>query len=150
MKNLDNWLDNLYPRFGVVKHDKKTHFFGGRLVQTHYQLINTLQLSKDEVQEFLQESLDFAQLLRDNPAVVRYYIKYPDIDEFEPMQKPMLDKNDVVYNLMCINDNFTKTKYYQEFLHDLLASYYKNLKNYPRSRQLQCAFQQTFIPWWYG
>lgn len=125
----DNWLDNLYPNFGVVKHDKKTHFFGGRLVQTHYQLINTLQLSKDEVREFLQESLDFAQLLRDNPAVVRHYIKYPDIDEFEPMQKPMLDKNDVVYNLMCINDNFTKTKYYQEFLHDLLASYYKNLKN---------------------
>ena len=125
----DNWLDNLYSRFGVVKHDKKTHFFGGRLVQTHYQLINTLQLSKDEVQEFLQDSLDFAQLLRDNPAVVRYYIKYPDIDEFEPMQKPMLDKNDVVYNLMCINDNFTKTKYYQEFLIDLLRSYYKNLKN---------------------
>ena len=125
----ENWLDNLYPRFGVVKHDKKTHFFGGRLVQTHYQLINTLQLSKDEVREFLQESLDFAQLLRDNPAVVRHYIKYPDIDELEPMQKPMLDKNDVVYNLMCINDNFTNTKYYQEFLIDLLRSYYKNLKN---------------------
>lgn len=126
---LDNWLDNLYPNFGVVKHDKKTHFFGGRLVQTHYQLINTLQMSKDEVLEFLQESLKFAQLLRDNPAVVRHYIKYPDIDVFEPMARPMLDKNDVVYNLMCINDNFTKTKYYQEFLHDLLASYYKNLKN---------------------
>lgn len=126
---LDNWLDNLYPNFGVVKHDKKTHFFDGRLVQTHYQLINTLQLSKDEVKEFLQDSLEFAQLLRENPAVVRYYIKYPNIDEFEPMQKPMLDKNDVVYNLMYINDNFTKTKYYQEFLHDLLASYYKNLKN---------------------
>lgn len=125
----DNWLDNLYPNFGVVKHDKKTHFFDGRLVQTHYQLINTLQLSKDEIKEFLQESLDFAQMLRNNPAVVRYYIKYPDIDEFEPMNQQMLDKNDVVYNLMCINDNFIKTKYYQEFLHDLLASYYKNLKN---------------------
>lgn len=125
----DNWLDNLYPKFGVVKHDKKTHFFDGKLVQTHYQLINTLQLSKNEVKEFLQESLDFAQLLRNNPAVVRHYIKYPDIDEFEPMNQPMLNKNDVVYNLMCINDNFTKTKYYQEFLHDLLASYYKNLKN---------------------
>lgn len=125
----DNWLDNLYPKFGVVKHDKKTHFFDGKLVQTHYQLINTLQLSKNEVKEFLQESLDFAQLLRNNPVVVRYYIKYPDIDKFEPMNQPMLDKNDVVYNLMCINDNFAKTKYYQEFLHDLLASYYKNLKN---------------------
>ncbi len=125
----DNWLNNLYPDFGVVKHDKKTHFFGGRLVQTHYQLINTLQLSKEEVQAFLQESLDFAQLLRNNPAVVRHYIKYPDIDKLEPMSKPMSDKNDVVYNLMCINDDFTNTRYYQEFLTDLLRSYYKNLKN---------------------
>lgn len=72
---LDNWLDNLYPNFGVVKHDKKTHFFGGKLVQTHYQLINTLQLSRDEMREFLQDSLDFAQMLRDNPAVVRHFIK---------------------------------------------------------------------------
>ena len=45
------------------------------------------------------------------------------------MDKPMSSKNDVVYNLMCVNDNFTKTKYYQEFLIDLLRSYYKNLKN---------------------
>lgn len=126
---LDNWLDNLYPNFGVVKHDKKTHFFGGRLVQTHYQLINTLQMSKDEVREFLDESLDFAQKLRDNPAVVRHFIKYPNVDELDPMTIPMTDKNDIVYNLMCINDNFTQTKYYQEFLIDLLRSYYKNLKN---------------------
>ncbi len=125
----EDWLQHLYPRFGVVKHDKKTHFFDGRMVQTHYQLINTLQLSKDEVAEFLEPSLDFAQKLRDNPAVVRYYIKYPDINEMEPLSEPMLSKNDVVYNLMCVNDNFTKTKYYQEFLHDLLKSYYKNLKN---------------------
>lgn len=126
---LEHWLDNLYPNFGVVKHDEKTHFFVGRLVQTHYQLLNTLQLSKDEVKEFLQPSLDFAQMLRDCPEVVRYYIKYPDIDELEPLKKPMCSKNDVVYNLMCINDNFTKTKYYQEFLVDLLRAYYKNLKN---------------------
>lgn len=126
---LDNWLDNLYPEFGLVKHDKKTHFFGGRLVQTHYQLINTLQLSKENMKEFLKDSLEFAQLLRDNPAVVRYYIKYPDINECQPLTRAMKDKSDVVYNLMCINDNFTKTKYYQEFLYDLLASYYKNLKN---------------------
>lgn len=125
----DEWLNNLYPEFGVVKHDKKTHFFGGQLVQTHYQLLNTLQMSKDEVREFLQESLDFAQMLRDRPEVVRYYIKYPDIDEMSPMDKPLTTKNDVIYNLMCINNNFTKTKYYQEFLVDLLRSYYKNLKN---------------------
>lgn len=125
----EHWLDNLYPDFGVVKHDKKTHFFGGRLVQTHYQLLNTLQMPKDEVQEFLQPSLDFAQMLRDRPEVVRYYISYPDLDELEPLNQPMRSKNDVVYHLMGINENFTKTKYYQEFLIDLLRSYYKNLKN---------------------
>lgn len=125
----DDWLDNLYPNFGVVKHDKKTHFFDGRLVQTHYQLINTLQLSKDEVKEFLQESLDFAQMLRDKPEVVRNYIKYPDIDELDPLTHQLKTKNDVVYDLMCINDNFTQTKYYREFLIDLLRSYYKNIKN---------------------
>ena len=126
--SLDDWLDNLYPDFGVVKHDKKTHYFGGRLVQTHYQLLNTLQLSMDEMREFLQESLDFAQLLRDNPAVVRNYIKYPDINEFEPFKSPMKSKSDVVYNLIALNDNFVNTKYYQEFLQDLLRAYYKNLK----------------------
>ena len=126
---LDEWLDNLYPNFGVVKHDKKTHFFEGRLVQTHYQLLNTLQMSKDEVNEFLSDSLNFAQMLRDKPEVVRYFIKYPDIDELDPLSQPMSNKNDVVYNLMSINDNFTNTKYYKEFLIDLLRSYYKNLKN---------------------
>lgn len=126
---LDNWLDHLYPNFGVVKHDKKTHFFGGRLVQTHYQLINTLQMTKDEVREFLQDSLEFAQILKSNPEVVRYFIKYPDIDTMTPLSHPMTNKNAVVYNLMCINDDFTHTKYYQEFLIDLLKAFYKNLKN---------------------
>lgn len=125
----DNWLNHLYPEFGIVKHDKKTPFFGGRLVQTHYQLLNTLQMTKEEVKDFLQPSLEFAQMLRDRPEVVRTYIKYPDLDEINALSSPMHNRNDVAYGLMCINDNFTKTKYYQEFLIDLLRAYYKNLKN---------------------
>lgn len=97
----DEWLDNLYPNFGVVKHDKKTHFFEGRLVQTHYQLLNTLQMSKDEVNEFLSEALDFAQLLRNNPEVVRYYIKYPDIDELDPLSQPMNSKSIIRLWIIC-------------------------------------------------
>ena len=127
--SLDDWLDHLYPEFGVVKFDKKTHYFEGKLVEVHYQLLNTLQLSMDEVRAFLKESLDFAQALRDRPEVVRYFIKYPDVDEMNPMTSPMLTKNDIVYNLLSVNDKFTETKYYLDFLHDLLASYYKTLKN---------------------
>ena len=79
--------------------------------------------------EFLKPSLEFAQMLRDKPEVVRHYIKYPDIDEMNPLSRAMSNKNDVVYNLLCINDNFKDTKYYKEFLVDLLRAYYKNLKN---------------------
>lgn len=125
----ENWLNHMYPQFGIVKHDKKTPFFGGRLVQTHYQLLNTLQMTEEETQEFLQPSLEFAQMLRKRPEVVRAYIKYPDIDNMHVTDKPMQSKNDVVYRLMCLNNNFTRTKYYQDFLVDLLRAYYKNLKN---------------------
>ena len=126
---LDMWFDNMYDKFGIVKHDKKTHFFEGHLVQTHYQLLNTLQLSKEDVREFLGESLEFAKKLRADPAVVRYYIKYPEIENMQPLNSVMTNDNEVVYNLLCINDRFCQTKYYRQFLDDLLRSYYKRLKN---------------------
>lgn len=42
---LRDWLKKIDSIFGVVKHEKKTSFFNGRMVQTHYQLLNTLQMS---------------------------------------------------------------------------------------------------------
>ena len=33
---LRDWLRRTDPLFGVVKHEKKTHFFDGRMVSTHY------------------------------------------------------------------------------------------------------------------
>lgn len=126
---LDQWLDNVYEEYGVVKHDKPTHFFNGNLVQSHYQLLNTLQMSKEEVREFLAESLEFAQTLKQKPEVVRYYVKYPDVENTYTMDSELTNKNDLVYNLLGINDNFANTRYYNEFVTELLTSYYKQLKN---------------------
>ena len=124
---LNEWLDNIDIMFGVVKYDKPTHYFDGRLVKTHYQLLNTLEMSYQEMEEFLAPSLDFIQKLKDNPAVVRYFIHYPHDKEIENVE--MCSKNDVVYNLMCVNDGFTKTKYYYDFLTDLIKCQYKELRN---------------------
>ena len=126
--DLEQWLDNLYPLFGIVKYDKAPHFFEGKLVQTHYQLLNTLQLSIDDMRAFLKPSLKFAQQLRTNPSVVRYYIKYPNIDDFVPFTQPISTKNDVVYNFLSVNNKFCQTKYYENFLSDLLRAFYKTLK----------------------
>lgn len=50
---LRDWLRRTDPLFGVVKHEKKTHYFDGRMVSTHYQLLNTLQMTQEEVDELL-------------------------------------------------------------------------------------------------
>ena len=122
----EQWLNNIEPTFGVVKHEKPTHFFGGRMVQTHYQLLNTLQLSQKEVDEFLAPSLEYVRQLRFNPAVLRWHIKYPEKQGISGT--PMPTKNDIVYRLLGINEDFAKTKEYAEFRGDLVKSYMTDLR----------------------
>lgn len=124
--SLEQWMEQLEPMFGIVKHEKKTHYFGGRMVQTHYQLLNTLHMGYDDVREFLEPSMQYYEMLRTDPAVVRYHIKYPKNQSFAPMS--LLSKNDIVYKLIGLNDNFCRTKLYASFLDDLTKSYIKNLR----------------------
>lgn len=126
---LDQWLDTLETTFGVVKYEKKTHFFDGRMVQTHYQLINTLQMTYEEVEQFIKPSLDYARMIKTDPAVLRHQISYqyqsPD-DTF--YTKAVTSKNDIIYRLLGMNDRFAKTKMYRNFCNDLIKSFIKNLR----------------------
>lgn len=126
---LDHWLDTLEMTFGVVKYEKKTHFFDGRMVQTHYQLINTLQMTYEEVEQFIKPSLDYARMIKTDPAVLRHQISYqyqsPD-DTF--YTKAVTSKNDIIYRLLGMNDRFAKTKMYRNFCNDLIKSFIKNLR----------------------
>ncbi len=126
---LDRWLDTLETTFGVVKYEKKTHFFDGRMVQTHYQLINTLQMTYEEVEQFIKPSLDYARMIKTDPAVLRHQISYqyqsPD-DTF--YTKAVTSKNDIIYRLLGMNDRFAKTKMYRNFCNDLIRSFIKNLR----------------------
>jgi hypothetical protein len=115
--SLVDWLKVTEPLFGIVKHEKPTHFFDGKYVQTHYQLINTLQLSNEEIQSFINPSLEYVKLLKTEPCVLRYHIKYPEDIEFEVT--PVNSKNDIVYKLLGLNDSFSKTKLYYDFKNDL-------------------------------
>lgn len=126
---LNQWLDTLETTFGVVKYEKKTHFFDGRMVQTHYQLINTLQMTYEEVEQFIKPSLDYARMIKTDPAVLRHQISYqyqsPD-DTF--YTKAVISKNDIIYRLLGMNDRFAKTKMYRNFCNDLIKSFIKNLR----------------------
>lgn len=111
--SFDEWLNNIEENFGIVKYDKKTHYFDGKMVQTHYQLLNTLQMSVDDVKEFLKPTFNYIDSIKNDPAVLRYHIKYAIKDEFEDV--PAACKKDIIYKLLSINDKFAKTKIYNDF-----------------------------------
>lgn len=122
----DQWLDNLEPTFGIVKFEKPTHFFDGDLVQTHYQLLNTLHMSREEVRELLAESADYFRQMDDNPAVFRYYVGCQCGNESPKLEFNGL--NDILYYFTAHNKWFHRTKMYHEWKQDILQSFKKNVR----------------------
>lgn len=125
---LERWLRMLEEdnNFGVVKHEKPTHFFDGRMVQTHYQLLNTLQLSQNDVDRLVKPSLDYLQLIYTDPAVLRYHIKFMSGDG-KINWDGIVTTNDVVYQMLGVTDKFAQTKMYYNFRQEVLKSFKKEL-----------------------
>ena len=123
---LDNWRNNVSSMFGVVKYDKPTHFFNGKMVQTHYQLLNTLQMTQDETEAFLKDTFDYITLLKQNPAVLRHHIKYPLSNEVDITY--IASKNDIIYKMLGVNGRFAQTRLYHDFRTDLIKSFVKSLR----------------------
>lgn len=122
----DKWLEYLEPDFGVVKYEKSPHSLDGKLVQTHYQLLNSIQFTKEEMQDFMAPTFEFINLIRVNSSVLRYWIKFHIENEIEIT--PIKSKNDVIYKMMSINQDFYKTKLYYDFVKDFVNSFVKNLR----------------------
>lgn len=126
---IEQWLQNIEDTFGIVKYEKETHFFDGRMVQCHYQLLNTLQLSYDDVEKLLKPSLDYIGAVRSDPAVLRYHIGYAfKTEEEEDEINPYKTKNDIIMKMLGINDKFAQTKIYKEFRDTLVKGFFRNLK----------------------
>lgn len=127
--SIEDWLANIEHIFGIVKYEKETHFFDGRMVQCHYQLLNTLQLSYKDVEELLKPSLAYVGAIRQDPAVLRYHIGYAFKNaEEEAELSSLTTKNEIVFKLLGINDKFSRTKIYKEFRDDIVKGFFRNLK----------------------
>ena len=72
-KNIKQWAAHTDGTFGVVKWDQPTRFFHGKMVQSSYQLLNTLPLTEEEVRTLLQPSIDYIALLRKDTDFMRYH-----------------------------------------------------------------------------
>lgn len=125
------WVENVGNRFGVVKYEKPPTNMH-QMVQTHYQLINTLPLSKGEVRELLSQTLNYIKLLKDDLSVLRNHIgitsKSMERYDLEDSDIDFIDSDDMIYRLLMINDKFAYTKIFKKFKDNLITSFKNNVR----------------------
>lgn len=130
--NVRKWVDKVDSTFGVVKYDKRTKFFGGKMVQTSYQFINTLGFTEKQVEELLQPSKDYLTTIRNDYDFMRYHFsdayKREASDETEELSDGLAERSDVIFTLMGINYGFGDTKLYYNFRNDVVESQKDRLK----------------------
>lgn len=123
---VQQWLDNLFPTFGIVKYEKPTKYLDGRMVQCHYQLLNSLQLTQDDIDALLKPNFDYLNLIRKDPAVMRYHLKYPYV--LADNDEPCYTRDEVIMKVMGMNSKFVDTKLYDNFRKELTKSILKEYR----------------------
>ncbi len=103
-KNIRKWTENVNDTFGVVKWDKSTRFFHGDMVQSSYQLLNTLGLDKAQTEKLLQPSFDYISLVRSDVEFMRYHFTDAYVREKEEKEKKVPDglaeRAEVIFRLL--------------------------------------------------
>ena len=130
--NVRKWVDKVDSTFGVVKYDKRTKFFGGKMVQTSYQFINTLGFTEGQVEELLQPSKDYLTTIREDYDFMRYHYSKAYKGEKEEDREETADgleeRSKVIFALMEINYDFKDTLLYYNFRDKVVESQKDRLK----------------------
>lgn len=122
----NDYLAKLEPTFGVVKYDKGSHHINN-MVSTHYQLINTIQLDKDEVKELLQQTMEYMHSLKTSLPTFRNHIKITKIDQ-EVKHFDAYNSGSMVYNFLALNDDFANTTLFQNYRKEIISSFKENVQ----------------------
>ena len=96
------------------------------MVQCHYQLLNSLQLTREDINALLQPNFDYLNLIRKDPAVMRYHLKYPY--SLSENDEPCYTRDEVIMKVMGMNSKFVDTKLYDSFRKELTKSILKEYR----------------------
>lgn len=122
-ESIRDWGKYADERFGVVKYDKRTRFFEGKMVKSSYQFINTLPVTKEEAESLLQKNAEFLSAVRADPAITRYYIKHlvnREKEDSEEEKGGIIARGDILFDLIDRNIRFSETELYDRFRGDLV------------------------------
>ncbi len=124
-KNIHKWVENTNSTFGVVKWDKRTKYFGGKLVQSSYQFLNTLELNEQQVEHLLQPSFDYISCVRKDIDFMRFHFAeaYAKESDGEEKQTPdgLAERADVIFKLLYDSPFFDQTALYTNFKNDVVV-----------------------------
>ena len=131
-KNIRKWAESVNDTFGVVKWDKGTRFFHGDMVQSSYQLLNTLGLDKAQVEKLLQPSFDYISLVRSDVEFMRYHFTDAYVREKEEKEKKVPDglaeRAEVIFRLLFSCSFFDCTALYANFRDNVVSGLKTNLR----------------------
>ena len=128
-RNIRRWTENVNGTFGVVKWNKRTRYFGGRMVQSSYQLLNSVFLTEKASEKLLTPSVEYIKTIRNDVDFMRYHFskafaRERDDDSAETDDE-LTDRADIIFSLLEHNFEFEKTKLYINFRNEIV----KNLKH---------------------
>ena len=131
-KNIRKWIKSVDNTFGVVKWDKNTRFFHGDMVQSSYQLLNTLGINKAQVEELLKPSFDYISLVRNDAEFMRYHFTdaYAREKDGEGKKGPdgLAERAEVIFRLLMSYTTFDSTALYANFRDDVVSGLKTNLR----------------------
>lgn len=70
-RNIRKWTEHTDNAFGVVKWDKRTRYFGGRMVQSSYQLLNSVFLTEKASERLLAPSIEYIICYQSKSTAIR-------------------------------------------------------------------------------
>lgn len=131
-KNIRQWANNVDSTFGVVKWDKRTRYFGGKLVQSSYQFLNTLGLNEQQSEQLLQPSIDYISLIRKDIDFMRYHFTDAfarEKDDATEKLNGLAERADIIFTLMHKCPHFDETELYANFRDDVVKGLKERLKH---------------------
>ena len=139
-ENIKRWCDEVNESlFGVVKTDKNTRFFDGDMVETTYQLLNTLQMKEKDIRVLTLpyvQYIDKIRNIKDYPEFIRFYLEgeleenennYEDDSEGD-MAEELLKyssysfKNKVCLELIKLDKRMKYTSLFKHRIYDSIIS----------------------------
>lgn len=102
-----DWLKLAKNEYGIVKYEKPPKHQKQTMVSTHYQLINTLDLLPEEIEELIQPSIDRINKVIEDPNEMLDYCS-----DYVNDESSIQTKKELVYKLLKTNMDISQTSFY--------------------------------------